>query len=49
MPMNIQEVYRIPNRLDQRRNSFHHIIIKTPNILNKERILNAVRGKVQVT
>jgi hypothetical protein len=26
MPMNIQEVYRIPNRLDQKRNSSHHII-----------------------
>jgi hypothetical protein len=28
MPMNIQEAYRIPNSLDQKRNSFHHIIIK---------------------
>ena len=45
MPMNIQEAYRTPNRLDQNRNTFCHIIIKTPNVLNKERILRAVREK----
>ena len=45
MPMNIQETYRTPNRLDQNRNSSHHIIIKTPNALNKERILKAIREK----
>ena len=49
MPMNIQEAYRTPNRLDQKRNSSCHIIIKTPNALNKERILKAVREKGQVT
>ena len=47
--MNIQEAYRTPSRLDQKRNSSHHIIIKTPNALNKERILKAVREKGQVT
>ena len=47
--MNVQEAYRTPNRLDQKRNSSHHIIIKTPNALNKERILKAVREKGQVT
>ena len=36
MPMNIQEAYRTQNRLDQKRNSSCHIIIKTPNALNKE-------------
>jgi hypothetical protein len=46
--MNIQEAYRIPNRLDQKRNFSHHIIIKTPNAQNKERILKAVREKSQV-
>jgi hypothetical protein len=45
MPINIQEVYRIPNRLDQKRNSSCHIIIKTPNIQDKERMLKAVREK----
>ena len=43
MPMNIKEAYRTSNRLDQKRNSSHHIIIKTPNSLNKERILKAVK------
>jgi chromosome segregation ATPase len=36
MPINIQEAYRIPNRLDQKRNSSHHIIVKTPNALTKK-------------
>ena len=34
MPMNIQEAYRTPNRLDQKRNSSQHIIIRTTNALN---------------
>jgi hypothetical protein len=46
---NIQEASRTPNRLAQKRNSSCHIIIKTPNAQNKERILKAVRGKGQVT
>jgi len=45
MPINVQEVYRTPNRLDQKRKSSHHIIIKTLNIWNKERILKAARSK----
>jgi hypothetical protein len=49
MPMSIQEAYRNPNRLDQKRNSSCHIIIKTPNAQNKERILKAVRKKGQIT
>ena len=49
MPMNIQEAYRTPNRLDQKRNSSWHIIIRTTNALNKDRILKAVREKDQVT
>jgi hypothetical protein len=49
MPMNIQEAYRTLNRLDQKKNSCHHIIVKTPNAQNKERILKEVRGKGQVT
>ena len=47
--MNIQEAYRTPSRLDQSRNSSREIIIKTPNALNKERILKAVRENGQVT
>jgi hypothetical protein len=49
MPMDIQEAYRTPDRLDQKRNSSRHIIIITTNALNKDRILKAVREKGQVT
>jgi hypothetical protein len=49
MPMNIQEAYRTPNRMDRKRNSSHHLIVKTPNAQNKDRILRAIRGKGQVT
>ena len=49
MSMNIQEAYRTTNRLDQKRNSSRHIIIRTTNALNKDRILKAVREKGQVT
>jgi hypothetical protein len=43
--MNMQEALRIPNRLNQKRNSSHHIVIKTPNTLNEEKMLKAVREK----
>jgi hypothetical protein len=42
VPMNIQEAYRTPNRLKQKRTSSCHII-KTTNVLKKDRILNVVR------
>jgi hypothetical protein len=35
--------------MDQKRNSSQHIIIRTTNALNKDRILEAVRAKGQVT
>ena len=47
--MNIQEAYRTPNRLDEKRNFSLHIIIRTTNALNKDRILKAVREKGEVT
>ena len=47
MPMNIQEAYRTPHRLDQKRNFSEHII--RTNALNKNRILKALREKGQVT
>jgi hypothetical protein len=49
MNMNIQEGFRTPNKLDQKRNSSPHIIIRTTNALNKDRILKAVREKGRVT
>jgi hypothetical protein len=45
--MNIQEAYRTPNRLVQKRNSSYHIIIKILNALNKEQILKAVSKQVK--
>jgi hypothetical protein len=49
MPINIQEAYRIPYRLDQKRNFSCNIKVKRPNAQNKERILKAVRQKGKVT
>jgi hypothetical protein len=34
MPINIQETYRTPNKVYQKRKFSHHIIIKTLNIQN---------------
>jgi hypothetical protein len=47
--MDIQEAFRTSNSLDQKRISSHHIIIKTPNARNKERVLKAGREKSQGT
>lgn len=46
--INIQEAYRIPDRLYQNRKSSCHIITKTRIVQNKERILKAGSGKGQV-
>ena len=43
------EAYRTPNRLDQKRNLSHHIIIKRAIAQNKEKILKAVMEEGQVT
>jgi hypothetical protein len=48
MPMTIQEAYRTPNKLDQKRNFSNYIIVKIPNAQNKERILKAIAGQCQV-
>jgi hypothetical protein len=48
MLMNLQEAYRTPNRLDQKRNFSQHTI-RTTNAINKDRILKAVRENCQVT
>ena len=49
IPMKVQEAYRTPNRLDQKKTSPRHIIIKTQSIQTKERILRAAKEKGQVT
>ena len=41
----VQETQRVPNKLDPKRNTPRHIIIKLPKIKDKERILKAARGK----
>ena len=45
----VQKAQRVPKKLDQRRNTPKHIIIKLPKIKDKERILKAARGKETVT
>ena len=45
----VQEAQRIPKKLDPRKNTSRHIIIKLPKIKNKERILKAAREKETVT
>ena len=46
IPIGIQEAYRTPNRLDQKRNSSQHIIIRTTNALNKDRIyIKSTKGE----
>jgi uncharacterized coiled-coil protein SlyX len=49
MPMNIQVAYRTPIRMEQKKNSSYHLIIRTTNELNKDRILKTVREKGHVT
>ena len=49
MTMSIKEDYRTPNRMNQKRNSSRHIIVKMPSAQSKERILKAVREKSHVT
>ena len=45
----VQEAQRAPKKLDSRRNTARHIIIKLPKIKDKERILKAAREKETVT
>ena len=45
----VQEAQRVPKKLDPRRNTTKHVIIKLPKIKDKERILKAARGKETVT
>ena len=45
----VREAQRVPNKLDPKRNTERHIIIKLPKIKDKERILKAARQKEAVT
>ena len=45
----VQEAQRVPKKLDLRKHTPGHIIIKLPKVKNEERILKAVREKETVT
>ena len=45
----VQEAQRVPKKLDLKRNTPRHIIIKLPKIKDKERILKKARQKETVT
>ena len=45
----VQEAQRVPKKLDPRRNTSRHIIIKLPKIKDKDRILKAAREKETIT
>ena len=47
--IDFQEVQRVPKKLDPKRNTPRHIIIKLLKIKDKERILKTARGKERVT
>ena len=43
MHMQVHEAQRVPNKLDPKRTAPRHIIIKMPQVKDKERILKAAR------
>ena len=45
----VQEAQRVPYRLNPRRNTSRHILIKLTEIKHKERILKAAKEKQQIT
>ena len=49
MANQVQEVQRVPYRINSRRNKPRHILIKLKKTKHKERILKAAREKQQAT
>ena len=47
--MQVQEAQRVPNKMDAKRPTPRHIIMKMPKVKDKERILKAAREKQLVT
>ena len=47
--MQVQEGQRVPNKIDAKRPTLRHIIIKTPKVKDKEKILKAPREEQLVT
>ena len=48
MKEEVQEAQRVPKKLEPRRNTPRHIIITSPKIKDKERILDAARERTQL-
>ena len=47
--MQVQEAQRVPNKMDAKRPTPSHTIIKMPKVKDKERIRKAAREKQRVT
>ena len=47
--MQVQEAQRVPNKIDAKRPTPRHIIIKMSKVKDKKRILKAAREKKLVT
>ena len=45
----VQKAQRVPKKLDPRKHTPRHIIIKLPKMKDNERILKVARGKERVT
>ena len=45
----VQEVQRVPGRINPRRNTPRHIVIKLTKIKDKEKLLKATKEKLQHT
>ena len=45
----VQEAQRVPYRINRRRNTPRHIVIKLAIIKDKEKLLKAAREKQQIT
>ena len=45
----VQEAQRVPGRINPRRNTLRHTVIKLTKIKEKDKILKAAREKQQIT
>ena len=45
----VEETQKIPYKINPRRNTARHILIKQTRFKYEEKILNATRGKQQIT
>ena len=49
LDIQVQEAYRVPNKIDTKTTTPKHIILKMPKVKEKERILKAAREKQFIT